>query len=619
MTDTARLEIEQAESQSLWPDIPFNDLLRHMDATVNVRVVSATTTAQPGAPTAGDLYILPSGQTGAQWGSFTTGALAHYDGSTWAQYTVPADVAILAHANDTGRVWYSTTANTWTAFSSLMGVRGADIASGATVNLATATGDYVHVTGNTGPITSLGSPTAANTGLVRVTVLDSTPTFTHNATTLICLTGSDVVAEANDVATWRWEGTGWRMVDYVRASGKPLSGLVVDTSGTPLANDFARFVDANTIEGRDYAEVRSDLSLEVGVDVQAWDATLDTVAAWALTGTADNTTFLTGAGTFANFINGPFGVGGAVGSVTGFRVQTPVTGGTAAYGFRNEGVVQSGVTSVATYNFTIAATVAAAFTVTDLIHNWATQGTFGAGSTVSSQTAFYADSSLTGATNNYGFRSNIAAGTGRWNFYASGTANNYFGGSVGIGDTSLTGITLVAGKNMTGGTTTYGIASTGTVQADVTGTAAMFRTTGRTMASAFTLTSLIHLWCSQSTIGAGSTVTNQYGVYVDSNLTGATNNYGVWSNIAAGTDRWNLYAAGTARNYAAGGWGLGSTTDVPSALLYMTSTTQGFRPPAMTTTQRDAISSPAAGLVIYNTSTNKLNVYTTAWEAVTSA
>jgi hypothetical protein len=38
----------------------------------------------------------------------------------------------------------------------------------------------------------------------------------------------------------------------------------------------------------------------------------------------------------------------------------------------------------------------------------------------------------------------------------------------------------------------------------------------------------------------------------------------------------------------------------------------------MTTTERNAIASPAAGLMIYNTTTAKLNVYTTAWEAITS-
>lgn len=56
-----------------------------------------------------------------------------------------------------------------------------------------------------------------------------------------------------------------------------------------------------------------------------------------------------------------------------------------------------------------------------------------------------------------------------------------------------------------------------------------------------------------------------------------------------------------------------------SAILEADSTTLGFLPPRMTTTQRNAISSPAEGLVVYNTTTHKLNVYTgSTWEAVTS-
>jgi hypothetical protein len=64
--------------------------------------------------------------------------------------------------------------------------------------------------------------------------------------------------------------------------------------------------------------------------------------------------------------------------------------------------------------------------------------------------------------------------------------------------------------------------------------------------------------------------------------------------------------------------GFGTSTPSEKALLDLTSTTKGFLPPRMTSTQRDAITSPVAGLMIYNTTTNKLNVYTTAWETVTS-
>jgi len=51
-----------------------------------------------------------------------------------------------------------------------------------------------------------------------------------------------------------------------------------------------------------------------------------------------------------------------------------------------------------------------------------------------------------------------------------------------------------------------------------------------------------------------------------------------------------------------------------SAQLQVQSTTKGFLPPRMTTAERDAISSPAAGLIIYNTSTNKHQGYNgTTW------
>ena len=46
---------------------------------------------------------------------------------------------------------------------------------------------------------------------------------------------------------------------------------------------------------------------------------------------------------------------------------------------------------------------------------------------------------------------------------------------------------------------------------------------------------------------------------------------------------------------------IGTTSDDNSALLNVSSTTKGFLPPRMTKTQRDAISSPATGLVVYQT------------------
>jgi uncharacterized protein (TIGR02145 family) len=55
--------------------------------------------------------------------------------------------------------------------------------------------------------------------------------------------------------------------------------------------------------------------------------------------------------------------------------------------------------------------------------------------------------------------------------------------------------------------------------------------------------------------------------------------------------------------------GVGTSSPHTSAKLEVSSTNQGFLPPRMTTVQRNAISNPASGLVIFNTTSNALNIY----------
>jgi hypothetical protein len=60
--------------------------------------------------------------------------------------------------------------------------------------------------------------------------------------------------------------------------------------------------------------------------------------------------------------------------------------------------------------------------------------------------------------------------------------------------------------------------------------------------------------------------------------------------------------------------GIGATSINASAKLQIDSTTKGFLPPRMTTTQKNAISTPASGLMVYDTDTNKLCCYNgTSW------
>lgn len=62
---------------------------------------------------------------------------------------------------------------------------------------------------------------------------------------------------------------------------------------------------------------------------------------------------------------------------------------------------------------------------------------------------------------------------------------------------------------------------------------------------------------------------------------------------------------------------IGTSTRDASALMLMASTTKGFRLPSMTTTQRDAISSPIEGLMVWNTTTKSVQVHDgTSWADV---
>jgi hypothetical protein len=274
-------------------------------------------------------------------------------------------------------------------------------------------------------------------------------------------------------------------------------------------------------------------------------------------------------GTAPNYMAGALGIGSNL--LTGFnlRASKNITGATSAYGVIQDGTVQSDVTSDAIGYRNNLNTAASAFTLTNYWHFWARQSSIGAGSTVTNQQGFYVDSNMTGGTTaNYGFRGAIpASGSINWNLYMDGTAPNYMAGSLGIGTTSLTGITLAIGKNITGAVTSYGAFQTGLVLSDVTTSARYYATSASTTATTFTLTDLIHYYSAQGTFGTGSTVTNQYGFFAQSSLTGATNNYGFYSAIASGTNRWNLYMAGTATNFLQGELQLGSGQVVSASVI----------------------------------------------------
>jgi hypothetical protein len=132
-------------------------------------------------------------------------------------------------------------------------------------------------------------------------------------------------------------------------------------------------------------------------------------------------------------------IGSGEDATAGVRIGTSLSGGTGVNGLIYATTVASSVTAAANVFRTFVGTQADAFTLPFLAHYRSSANTFGAGSTVTTQIGFHADSTLTGANTNYGFRSDVADGSGRYNFYALGTAPNYFAGNVGIATTEPSG------------------------------------------------------------------------------------------------------------------------------------------------------------------------------------
>ena len=88
--------------------------------------------------------------------------------------------------------------------------------------------------------------------------------------------------------------------------------------------------------------------------------------------------------------------------------------------------------------------------------------------------------------------------------------------------------------------------------------------------------------------------------------------FSITTGTTSGTERMRITSAGL--------MGIGTGTPASSAIVDVTSTTLGFKFPVMTTTQKNAIVGPVAGLVIFDSTLAKLCVYSgSAWQTITSA
>lgn len=105
---------------------------------------------------------------------------------------------------------------------------GTAIASASTINLNTATGNRVHITGTTAitAVTLTRGP--------RTVIFDGILTLTHNSTTNNLPSAANITTAAGDRAIYESDGTTVYCVSYIKASGT----AVASSGGTP---DFLLF------------------------------------------------------------------------------------------------------------------------------------------------------------------------------------------------------------------------------------------------------------------------------------------------------------------------------------------------------------------------------------------
>jgi len=173
------------------------------------------------------------------------------------------------------------------------------------------------------------------------------------------------------------------------------------------------------------------------------------------------------------------------------------------------------------------------------------------------------------------------ASTGNTTFGDASTDTVTVNGYMGVGGAGAASAHIVLSPSFTpAGTIQYGINGAPVFTTSLTDTGAVYSAQPRSTAAVFTAPNLIGFRAIDAVKGAGSTITNLYGVAVF-DLTQGTNNYGVYSAVSSGTNKYNIYASGTAQNYFSGNvlifgaGGLGYGTGSGGTVTQATSRTTG--------------------------------------------
>lgn len=160
---------------------------------------------------------------------------ATYNGTDWILTNPTASAAAVPTAASTTEVLTGTDNAKFVTpdANAALWEKGSDIASAGTISVGE--GGTFDVTGTT-TITDI-DPATDKAGRPFRLVHEAAHILTHNAATMINLTGADITTAAGDISTWQSEGSDVvRMIGYERASGAPLVGggglTLLDTLAT---------------------------------------------------------------------------------------------------------------------------------------------------------------------------------------------------------------------------------------------------------------------------------------------------------------------------------------------------------------------------------------------------
>jgi hypothetical protein len=231
-------------------------------------------------------------------------------------------------------------------------------------------------------------------------------------------------------------------------SGNVGIGTTAPSRALHVKNSTAivRIEDTDTAVSTIYGEIQSGLNGELIFNADPGNASGGATAIQFFLDAAEKAR-ITSAGNVL--------IGTSSSANSSLSVTRDITGGANAFGILNNGEIQTDAITTVQANRTAPTVVAAHPGLSQLIHYAATQGTIGAGSTVTTQVGFMAESNLIGAASNIGFwhpgvaaasvtagktiramQSSQAAASGggtAHNLYILGTAPSYFAGNLGLG------------------------------------------------------------------------------------------------------------------------------------------------------------------------------------------